>query len=359
MENNRSVTMKKIFIIILVLGIAAFQSCKKDKLVTVSQNITATVLKAPAADTAIVVTPGDSANVVHFAWSAADFGVNGINTYFIQVGVAGTNFKNSIIVGTTTNGTSLAMSVGTLNDKLLNGLGIAANAQSSLELRVGAALYGKDSTFSKVVKVTFTTFKALAPPFLWLPGSYEGYDPGAAPTIPEQTTYTYQGYAYFSAPGNFKFTSAPDYNPINYGDGGNGTLTTDGSAGGIVYNSTGVYYLNADIQNLTYSAVYISSFGIIGPATAGGWNSSTPMNYDVSTGLWTLTVQLTGGQPMKFRANDAWDINYGPADSNSLNGSLIFNDPGSITINDSGTYKITLNMTQKTQKAYLYSIVKQ
>ncbi len=351
--------MKKLFIIISVLGFAALSACKKDKLATVSQNITAPVLKAPVADTTIAVTPADSANVVHFAWTTADFGVSGINTYFVQVGVAGSNFKSNVVIGSTTNSTALSLSVGTLNDKLLSGLGIPANAQSDLELRVGSALYGKDSTFSKTVKLTFTSFKALAPPYLWLPGSYEGYNPGAAPTIPEQTTYTYQGYAYFSAPGNFKFTSAPDYNHINYGDGGNGTLTTNGNAGGIVYNSAGVYYLNADIQKLTYSAVYISSFGIIGPATAGGWNSSTPMNYDVSTGLWTLTVQLTGGQPMKFRANDAWDINYGPSDSNALTGSLIFNDPGSITINDSGTYKITLDMTQKTQKAYLYSIVKQ
>lgn len=359
METNRSTIMKKLFIIISVLGIATLSACKKDKLATVSQNITGPALKAPVADTTIVVTPSDSANIVHFAWSTADFGVTGINTYFIQVGVAGANFTSKVTLGTVSNGTSMSMSVGSLNDKLLSGLGLAANAQSNLELRVGAALYGHDSTFSKTIKIAFTTFKALAPPYLWLPGSYEGYNPGAAPTIPEQTTYTYQGYAYFSAPGNFKFTSAPDYNHINYGDGGNGTLTTDGNAAGIVYNSTGVYYLNADIQKLTYSAVYIQSFGIIGTATAGGWNASTPMTYDQSTGLWTVTAQLTGGQPMKFRANDAWDINYGPSDSNSLTGTLIFNDPGSITINDSGTYKITLDMTQKTQKAYLYTIVKQ
>jgi starch-binding outer membrane protein SusE/F len=351
--------MKKLFIIISVLGIAALSACKKDKLATVSQNITAPVLKAPATDTTIVVTPADSANVVNFAWTAADFGVSGINTYFVQVGIANSNFKTNVVIGSTTNTTSLSMSVGALNNALLSGLGITANAETDLELRVGSALYGKDSTFSKSIKLSFTSFKALAPPYLWLPGSYEGYNPGAAPTIPEQTTYTYQGYAYFSAPGNFKFTSAPDYNHINYGDGGNGTLTTNGNAAGIVYNSTGVYYLNADIQNLTYSAVYIQSFGIIGPATAGGWNSSTPMTYDISTGLWSITTTLIGGQPLKFRANDAWDINYGPADSNALVGTLQFNNPGSITITDSGTYTITIDMTQKTQKAYLYSIVKQ
>jgi starch-binding outer membrane protein SusE/F len=351
--------MKKIFIILSVLGIAVMAACKKDKLATVSQNITAPVIKSPSADTAIVVTPADSSNILKIMWSPANYGVQGINTYFVQADSVGKNFSKFVTLGTVTAADTLSLSVGSLNSQLLAGLGLTANGATTVELRVGAALYGKDTIYSKTVKIALTTFKALAPPYLWLPGSYQGYNPATAPTIPEQTTYTYQGYAYFSAPGNFKFTSAADYNHINYGDGGNGTLTTNGNASGIVFNSAGVYYLNADIQGLTYSAVYIQSFGIIGPATAGGWNTSTPMNYDQSTGLWSITTTLIGGQPLKFRANDAWDINYGPADSNALVGTLQFNNPGSITIVNSGTYTITIDMTQKTQKAYLYSIVAQ
>ena len=116
--------------------------------------------------------------------------------------------------------------------------------------------------------------------------------------------------------------------------------------------------LDADIQNLTYSASYISTFGIIGPATPQGWNASTPMAYNQTTGLWTITLDLVGGNPLKFRANDAWDINYGPLDSNALAGTLQFNNPGSITIVDSGNYTITLDMTKTTHPDYYYTIVK-
>ena len=232
-------------------------------------------------------------------------------------------------------------------------MALTPNALSTIEIRVASAIYGKDTVYSKPVKVALTT---LAVNQLWLPGSYEGYNPAAAPTIPSVTPTTYEGYAYFSAAGNFKFTSAPDYNHINYGDGGNGTLTTNGNAGGIVYNSAGVYLLDADITNLTYSATYISTFGVIGTATPQGWNASTPMTYDQSTGFWSIKIALVPGA-LKFRADDAWTINYGPLDANALTGTLQFNNPGAITINNAGTYTVTIDMTQKKQKGYYYTVV--
>ncbi len=346
--------MKKIFILVIASGFALLSACKKDKLATVAQNISIPVISTPADATAIDVTIADSSQQLNIQWAAPNYGVKAVVSYFVQVDSAGKNFATFYNLANT-SATSLSMSYNTLNGKLMNGLNLAQNALASIEIRVGSAIYGKDTVYSKPVKLAFTT---LAVNQLWLPGSYEGYNPGAAPTIPATNTPTvYQGYAYFSSPGNFKFTSAPDYNHINYGDGGNGTLTTNGNAGGIVYNSAGVYYLNADVVNLTYSAVFIQSFGIIGTATAGQWNSSTPMSYNVSTGLWTVTANLTAGA-LKFRANDAWDINYGPSDPNALAGSLIFNDPGSVTITAAGSYTITLDMTQSKQRAYLYTITK-
>jgi len=346
--------MKKIFILVIASGFALLSACKKDKLATVAQNISTPVISTPADATAIDVTIADSSQQLNIQWAAPNYGVKAVVSYFVQVDSAGKNFATFYNLANTST-TSISMSYNALNGKLMNGLNLAQNALASIEIRVGSAIYGKDTVYSKPVKLAFTT---LAVNQLWLPGSYEGYNPGAAPTIPATSTPTvYQGYAYFSSPGNFKFTSAPDYNHINYGDGGNGTLTTNGNAGGIVYNSAGVYYLNADVVNLTYSAVFIQSFGIIGTATAGQWNSSTPMSYNVSTGLWTVTANLTAGA-LKFRANDAWDINYGPSDANALVGSLIFNDPGSVTITDAGSYTITLDMTQSKQRAYLYTITK-
>jgi hypothetical protein len=155
----------------------------------------------------------------------------------------------------------------------------------------------------------------------------------------------------------FKFTSAPDWDHINYGDAGGGKLSTDGLAAGLKVDAPGVYKLNADITNLTYSATLINTIGIIGTATPHGWDSSTAMTYDVASNKWSIKLALVPGA-LKFRDNDSWDINYGPTDANALSGKLIFNDPGAVTINDAGTYTITLDMSQSSSKGYAYTIVK-
>jgi starch-binding outer membrane protein SusE/F len=58
----------------------------------------------------------------------------------------------------------------------------------------------------------------------------------------------------------------------------------------------------------------ITSVGLIGSATPGGWDIDTNMVQDaVDTSLWTLDITLIAGEA-KFRANDAWDINWGNTD---------------------------------------------
>lgn len=346
--------MKKLLIIILG-SFALLSACKKDKIIQISSNIQPAVLIHPATDTAFVVTAADSSQIFNIKWKTANYGVSAVTSYFVQIDSAGKNFSKLVTLGNTTGyDTTMSLSYGALNTLVSNALNLAPNAPASLELRVGSAVYGKDTVFSKVVKIALTTFKGVNT--LWLPGSYEGYAPASAPTIPMQSPNMFEGYAYFSAPGNFKFTSAPDYNHINYGDGGNGTLSTNGNANGIGYSAAGVYLLDANTSALTYSASLISSMGVIGPATPGGWNTSTDMTYKGNF-VWSITLNLLGNNPLKFRANEAWDINYGPA-VDALTGVLQFNNPGAITIPSDGNYTVTIDMSQSKTNAYTYTIVK-
>ncbi len=346
--------MKKLFIIVAGLSFALLSACKKDKLVMVAGNIQAAAITTPSTGTAFAVTVADSSQLLNIKWDEPNYGVQAVVSYFVQVDSVGKNFKKFVTIGNLRQANAFSISYNNFNNAVMAPLGLTPNAASTLELRVGTAIYGADTVFSKPVSLSVTTLQLDQ---LWLPGSYEGYNPAAAPTIPDVTANTtYEGYAYFSAPGNFKFTSAPDYGHTNYGYSSDGVLTTDGNAPGIGFNNAGVYLLDANVQTLTYNAQYIQSFGIIGTATPGQWNNSTAMNYDVSTGLWSVTAALTPGA-LKFRANDAWAINYGPA-QDALTGTLQFNNPGAITINDAGTYTITIDMTQKTQKGYYYTVVK-
>jgi hypothetical protein len=346
--------MKKLFIIATVLVTAVLSACQKDKRTYVAADITAPAITSPGTGTSIAVTVPDSSQMLTITWRKPNYGVSAVVSYFVQIDSLGKNFKTYVNIGNLTTTNTLSLSYNILNNDLLNPLALTPNAASTIEVRIGSAIYGSDTVYSKPVSIAFTSLQLDQ---LWLPGSYENYSPATAPTIPSVIAKTtYEGFAYFSAAGNFKFTSAPDYNHINYGYASAGLLTTNGTAGGIGYNSAGVYLLDANVQALTYDAQYIQTFGIIGTATADQWNGSTPMTYNTATGLWTITTSLTAGA-LKFRANDAWDINYGPTNPSALSGAMVFNNPNAITITTAGTYTITMDMTQRTQKAYLYSVV--
>jgi hypothetical protein len=58
----------------------------------------------------------------------------------------------------------------------------------------------------------------------------------------------------------------------------------------------------------------ITTVGLIGDATPGGWDEDTDMIQDATNpDLWTLEITLTAGA-VKFRAENDWAVNWGSAD---------------------------------------------
>lgn len=196
------------------------------------------------------------------------------------------------------------------------------------------------------------------PAKLWLPGGYQGWSPSTAPTIYAISDFVYVGYVYINAGTAFKFTNAPDWDHINYGDSGTpGVLTTDGLANGLSLGVPGYYKLRADTENLTYETALINSWGMIGTATPGGWDNSSPMTYDPAKDVWKGTINLVQGA-LKFRANNQWAINYGPASSAVMNGTLIETND-SISIPEAGNYTVTIDLSRsKAPYQFIYTVVK-
>ncbi|GMT44352.1 MAG: hypothetical protein IEMM0006_0184 [bacterium] len=188
-------------------------------------------------------------------------------------------------------------------------------------------------------------------PLLHVPGSYQGWDPANNKTViaSVKSDGKYEGYLYFPDAGTqFKFVKGTTWSDPNWGDNGaNGTLDPGGD--NITVADAGYYKVNVDLNKLTYSTVK-TTWGIIGDATADGWNSDQNMTYDPTTGTWTATLDLTVGQ-IKFRANDSWDINYG---DNGATG-VLEEGGDNINITTAGTYIITLKLGAPD---YTYSIVR-
>ncbi len=188
---------------------------------------------------------------------------------------------------------------------------------------------------------------------LYVPGGHQGWNPASAPIVYSSgLDWKFDGYVYMAAGNEFKFTSDPDWDHTNYGNGGNGTLSTANDAGNLTVSETGFYRLTADLSKEpnTYTTT-ATNWGLIGDATAGGWDTSTPMNLNTTTGEWAVTTTLTGGKAFKFRANNGWDINLG----GDVNGLTYGGD--NIPVASDGTYLITLKLGNAS--AYTCTIVKQ
>ena len=79
----------------------------------------------------------------------------------------------------------------------------------------------------------------------------------------------------------------------------------------------GYYKVEVDLSAKTYKLTPITTIGIIGSASPGGWDSDVDMKYipynaeTKELGYWEIKdITLTNGE-IKFRANDDWAINWG------------------------------------------------
>ena len=177
---------------------------------------------------------------------------------------------------------------------------------------------------------------------LYVPGGHQGWDPGSAPSLYNRNfDFKYNGFVYFGEDNTeFKFTTERNWDGPAYGDGGDGTLSSDG--GNLVASEVGMYKIDVDLSGSPVYSMVKTEWGLIGDATEGGWDNSTPMTYDPETALWTVTTTLGTGE-FKFRANDGWDINLG-GDINNLSFGA-----DNIPVTEEGTYEISLDLSDSKQ----------
>ncbi|WP_158826836.1 SusE domain-containing protein [Mucilaginibacter lacusdianchii] len=354
--------MKKIIYSIFLLGILFNTACKKNAELTTLQPVSFSGSLQASTSSVALTTANDTSSVVTLSWPAVVYPVKASVTYTLQADVptdtVGTNAwagATSIALGKDVLSKSYK---GTDLNNMAMAMGLTAGTQGKLVFRVQA--YQDRYAYSKAVTVNVTPHKTVvAYPVLYVPGDYQGWSPATAPTIAAvQADKIYDGYINIPSGGtnHFKFTSAPDWNHINYGDGGNGTLTTDGLAGDLVVPEPGYYELSANLNTNTWTYAK-TTWSIIGDATPGGWSSDTQLKYDASNKVWTVTADIVSTGSFKFRANNAWVIDFGI----DANGKLAYADSpvygynaaiGNITVPTSGNYTITLDLHDPTNYNY-------
>jgi hypothetical protein len=352
---------KNLIYIFWAVGLIMLASCEKDEIMaTLTAEPEAASITSLSNGFSQVITQETFGETIDIEWTPADYGVNSPVTYVVELDSMGNGFADPIILATTIEN-KISISLEELNNKLLQELQLPGDVESSLELRVLSSLREQHQEISSVINLKVTPvklFDAANPPSLWVPGGYQGWSPGTAPQIYGISAAEFEGYVFIQEGTGFKFTSHPDWDHINYGDSGTpGKLTTDGLANGMSAHESGYYKFKVNIVDLTYEMYRVESFGLIGTATPGSWDNSTPMDYNATSGVWSKSIDLAAGA-LKFRANNSWDVNYGPENSASLNGKLIQTDDA-INITEPGNYTVTLDFRRaQVPRQYKYTVVK-
>lgn len=222
-------------------------------------------------------------------------------------------------------------------------LGVAVDGDSALsgslvDTGANAGCIKEAGTFLVSINLMDMTYKFEKMSYLYTPGASNGWSQTASQLLKyNPDSKQFEGYAHLS--GEFKFTSAPDWNGTNYGNAGEaGKLSTDGGAGNLSVAQDGLYYLTVDTEKLTYTATLITTYGMIGGFNS--WGSSLAMTPSADFLIWKGEVTLAAGDEFKFRANDGWDINLGGEFANLVAGGANLLAPGA------GTYAVTLDLSK-------------
>ncbi len=120
-----------------------------------------------------------------------------------------------------------------------------------------------------------------------------------------------------------------------------------GTQGGddIPVPASGTYRVTLDTMSGAYNfeeLIAITSIGLVGDATPGGWDTDTELMQDPSDGnIWRANIDLVPGN-CKFRANGEWTLNWGSADWPTGIGT---NGGDDIPVPEAGFFQVTLNTT--------------
>jgi hypothetical protein len=348
---NHLEEMKK-YLFLMLLAVLALNACKDAATDPVLKLGNPPVITSPTGGTSYVLTEAKAKDVfAAFTWTAAEYGFEAGVTYTLELDVAGKNFAEPLVVGST-NGLKLdAITVEKINGLLIAGKSLAGGDVAQIEFRLAAKVSPDvETVYSPVIKLGITPYNVVINyAQLQVPGAYQGWDPSNTKTVifSAKGDGKYEGYVYFNAASEFKF--AKDFGwATNWGDdGANGTLEPNGA--NISAAEAGMHRLNVDLNSLTYT-VAATNWGLIGSATPDGWNSDQNMTYDDVNNKLTITLDLVAGE-IKFRANDDWGVNLG---DDGANKAMEYGG-ANIAIAEAGNYTIDLLLDRA---VYSYKIKK-
>ncbi len=343
-------------IIGFVAWIVLLSACKKEPVLTVMEEVIfpETSFTASAADI-VLNEDNEESQLVTFNWGEVKYPIAAPVTYTLQFAtpadtLSGLLWENVYNVQSGDDVLTRTFTGKELNE-IATGLELTPNAQNTVVVRVKA--YMDREVYSSAITLSLVPYKVITDfPSLWIAGDFQGWDIGNAVKISSfRTDGIYEGYMHITGTTNeFKLYTEKEWDSQSYGDGGNNTVIVANCAcSNFKVPENGVYNITVNLNTMTYVFTKVE-WGILGDATPGGWDSDTPLVYDPITNLWTVTADMKAEGSFKFRANNAWNLDFGIKDGKLANA----NHPAfsydeavqNITVPSTGNYTITLDLSE-------------
>lgn len=370
--------MRKLISFIAILGLLSLMSCQKEaNKLEISANPTPPGMTFPTSGYSLVVSPSDTLQMFRFKWDTADYNAPEVPiNYTVQIDSAGRNFSNPITIASVTSVDTCSIQIGSLNKMLYDNFVLSktdSSTQVSLEARVIATIgiYNKDSLIStSTVPFSVATWKKIPKKpvfsYIFVAGDFQGWNINAPDSLASVTSnHVYEGYLYAPNGGGYKFyTQVGNWSSTSYGDNGSGNsdslIVANYAGANFQFPSGGYYEVYANLNTMHWTQT-LTSWSIIGDATPGGWSTDTQMTYDPTKKVWSVTCNMTKNGSFKFRANDAWVVDFGIDSTGNLayadNPNFGYNSKvQNITVPSDGNYTITLDLQHAGD--YSYSAVK-
>ena len=341
--------MKKYINKLFLLGSLLFlgASCENEAAQVTTLKTVKFSNKIEVSTATLVLTEDMADNTVELiSWPAVTFPVGTPVTYAIQfdlmnVVTGPTAWQKAKRIEVGEDVLSKSFTAAELN-KIAVDLGLPTDVAGKLAVRVEAVLDHK--IYSDFIPLTVTPYKkTLVIGEMFMPGSYQGWDVNTAAVLKEIQIKVYQGYMTVPAGAGLEFKLNPEKNwEVFYGAGASNSELEKKSDKDFLLPGAGSYQVKVNLNTLKWTATPYA-WGIVGPSQPGGWDNSTPMSYDHQNKTWKITTSLVPGA-LKFRLNNSWTINYGPADpsKNTIN----LDNGGAYEIGEAGTYEVTFKIEE-------------
>lgn len=330
----------------------AVTGCEKEPALTSLQKVSfeGPITMSPGT---VVITEADSTtSVVSVSWPSVNYFREVPVTYSIQFTTPddAVAWAQAYELEVGVNVLTTSLTGAQLNQIALDYLGMAPETEGELAVRVKS--YVDRAAYSQPATLKVTPYQIISHfPSLWVAGDFQGWDIATAKTIVSvNDDGVYEGYIFIPPGGTneFKLYAQPAWDPVSYGTNNDGTIHEANFLGdNFKAPSDGYYFLAVNVNTKTYLLIK-TTWGIIGAATPGGWTTDTPMTYNETTQTWSVTANMITGGSFKFRANNAWQLDFGIDGSGNLAYAnhpwKAYIDQPQLTVPENGSYTITLDL---------------